>query len=244
MDKCTLLPGELAIRNECGDWAALAKSFALEGVVKAQEQQKKVEEWVERIREYERGQVGHGETEGSISNVRTQTRKTRKGRKGVSLRREDAPPTPQLPPIDSKKDKFRGPRQPGGTSSVVLSSSTKRVRVVPSLPTMRSFATELSLPPSHAAVRDAGARRALVETIQAKWEEGWAEGIGQLVRRRGLARTSWRNGIVRVVRFAEVDELKLGESVDDEEAFGDTERYRRGFVYEGSYTLSCRNRHV
>ncbi|KAG7099888.1 hypothetical protein E1B28_001689 [Marasmius oreades] len=36
--------------------------------------------------------------------------------------------------------------------------------------------------------------------------------------------------LVRVVRFAEVDELKLGESVDDEEAFGDTEEGFDGLI--------------
>ena len=43
-------------------------------------------------------------------------------------------------------------------------------------------------------------------------------------------RTSWRNGIVRVVRFAQVDELKLGQSAEDDEGFGDTEEGFDGLV--------------
>ncbi|KAJ8084784.1 hypothetical protein PM082_003561 [Marasmius tenuissimus] len=229
LDKSSLLPGELAVRNDGGEWAALAKSFALAGAVKAQERQKKVDQWLERLREHESGQVDTG---AASTNVRTREKKARKGRKGlatatISLRKEDNAPAP--PPIDLKKGRLGTPRGPGGTTPVPISSS-KRIRILPSLPTLRSFSTDMVPPSFHPAAHDTAARDALIQTIQLKWEEGWAEGISQLVRRRQLMRTSWRNGIVRTVRFAQVDELKLGRGTDDDEAFGDTEEGFDGLV--------------
>ncbi|KAL0574361.1 hypothetical protein V5O48_007603 [Marasmius crinis-equi] len=229
LDKCTLLPGELAVRNDGNDWAALAKSFALSGSVKAQERQKKVEQWLERLREHESGQKGNAE---SSTTARAQAKKARRGRKGVatatiSLRKEDTAPAP--PPIDLKKGRLGMPRGPGGTTPVPISLS-KRVRILPSLPTLRTFSTDFAPPPLHPASHHAKARNELIQTIQRKWEEGWAEGITQLVHRRELMRTSWRNGNVRIVRFAEVDELKLGKGPDDDEAFGDTEEGFDGLV--------------
>ncbi|KAF9270852.1 hypothetical protein L218DRAFT_976492 [Marasmius fiardii PR-910] len=229
MDGCGLLSGELGVANECGAWAALAKSLALSGAIRAQERQKKVEDWIERLREHERRELDAGgaeqaESSTSTFNSRIQAKKSRKGRKGVatatiSLRKED---TPLQQSSFIEKAKFGGPRAPGGTTPIPI-SVTKRVRVLPSLPTLRSFTTDLSLPLSHPGASDASARSALLETIQMKWEEGWAEGMAQLVRRRQLMRTSWRNGIVRVVQFAQANELGFGKSIDDEEVFGDTE---------------------
>uniref|UniRef100_A0A0W0FS19 Uncharacterized protein n=1 Tax=Moniliophthora roreri TaxID=221103 RepID=A0A0W0FS19_MONRR len=177
MDKCSLLTGDLSVRNNGGEWAALAKSFAIAGSFKAQEREKKIAQWLEQLREYEAAQTGGSAgTAGTTvpASTGSGSRRAKKGRRGVatatiSLRKEDAAPPPPLLEPDNLKNK-------------------------------------LTLP------------------------KGWAEGVAQLVKKRQLMRASWRNGVVRVIRFAEMYELRNMNQEVDGDAFGDTEEGLDGLV--------------
>ncbi|KAI3622570.1 serine threonine protein kinase [Moniliophthora roreri] len=239
MDKCSLLTGDLSVRNNGGEWAALAKSFAIAGSFKAQEREKKIAQWLEQLREYEAAQTGGSAgTAGTTvpASTGSGSRRAKKGRRGVatatiSLRKEDAAPPPPLLEPDNLKNKLTLPSiggEPESSSRPIVTS--QKIRILPTIPTLKSFATNFAPPPSYPVSDNRSAREAFIKMIRAKWEEGWAEGVAQLVKKRQLMRASWRNGVVRVIRFAEMYELRNMNQEVDGDAFGDTEEGLDGLV--------------
>ncbi|KAK7058648.1 hypothetical protein VNI00_002284 [Paramarasmius palmivorus] len=236
MDKCGLLPGELCVRNNCGEWAALAKSLATAGSYKAQEREEKVTQWLERLCEYKRAQAGSVEAAGSSSSANNLSRakKTKKGRKGVatatiSLRKEELPSPPPFLQPENMKNSLTLPIIGGGPGVPKRPINPRqKIRILPTIPTLRSFATDVA--PLHPAASNVPAREALFKVIRTKWEEGWAEGVAQLVKKRQLLRASWKNNTVRVVRFADPHELRQLNQDHSGEAFGDTEEGLDGLV--------------
>ncbi|KAI8981209.1 hypothetical protein BD414DRAFT_538030 [Trametes punicea] len=139
-------------------------------------------------------------------------RKAKRGRKGlatatISLR---------------AKSPERAAQPSGDVPRSRIPSRGQRVRVLPPVPALRSLATSFPgavSPETYEAVRD-------------EFERGWAEGIARLQAVRLRLWTSWRNGISRIVRFADRGSLEWNEEalygeqglvglvdVDDEETF-------------------------
>ncbi|KAJ3771937.1 hypothetical protein FB446DRAFT_801887 [Lentinula raphanica] len=100
----------------------------------------------------------------------------------------------------------------GGSSSSKTDTSTpERVRILPPLPTLRHVTTTLYVPasiiPHDADMPPPDILQPLLMNVQREWERGWAEGLVQLLKVRERLHTSWRNKLLRVVRFASPEEF-------------------------------------
>ncbi|KAH9835889.1 uncharacterized protein C8Q71DRAFT_836782 [Rhodofomes roseus] len=162
-----------------GHWAALGKMMALAGAKYAREREKRLKLWIEASRERAAAaQAG----EEAVQEQAPAPRRARRGRRGlatatISLR--DSPP----------KDPVPLPKLPAGATAG-RNLLNQRIRILPSLPALRSLATT---PPASVGPDKH-------DTIRAEFARGWSEGIAQLCAVRARLRTSWGNG-VRIVRI-------------------------------------------
>ncbi|KZT74964.1 hypothetical protein DAEQUDRAFT_753628 [Daedalea quercina L-15889] len=162
-----------------GHWAALGKMMALAGVKYAREREKRLKLWIEAVRA-RAAAVQAGED--AAPQREPAPRRPRRGRRGLATA------------TISLRDSLPGetvalPRLPSGPTTGVP-PLTQRIRILPSLPALRSLATTPPAsigPDKHDAIR-------------AEFVRGWGEGIAQLCATRARLRTSWGNG-ARIVRF-------------------------------------------
>ncbi|KAH9937351.1 uncharacterized protein B0H18DRAFT_970186 [Fomitopsis serialis] len=154
-----------------GHWAALGKMMALAGAKYAREREKRLKLWIEAVRaRAAAAQVG----EGVVQEQAPAPPRARRGRRGlatatISLR--DSPP----------KDPVVLPKLPAGAPPGAPPPN-QRIRILPSLPALRSLATT---PPASVGPDKH-------DTIRAEFARGWG--------RASRSCTSWGNG-VRIVRF-------------------------------------------
>ncbi|KAJ3721961.1 hypothetical protein C8R42DRAFT_668930 [Lentinula raphanica] len=194
LDNCNILRNnDIAIRDNAREWGSVSMSCAIAGISKAREREKIINAWLDTFgAEKELGK------DKSVKSSQMRNRARTQGRKGLasatlSLRKGDTP-------------------SGGGSSSSKTDTSTpERVRILPPLPTLRHVTTTLYVPasmiPPNADMPPPDILQPLLMNVQREWERGWAEGLVQLMKVRERIHTSWRNKLVRVVRFASPEEL-------------------------------------
>ncbi|CAK5262854.1 unnamed protein product [Mycena citricolor] len=176
LDKTTLLRGDF----HSEDWAVLGKGFALSGVRRMREREKKLRQ---------------ARLETVAVEPAAVRRTARPGRKGVSTATISLR---QSPPRETRVVGFRN------TPEAV---ATRKVRLLPPPPAVRSFAT--TLPASVSASKHA--------EIREHFEQGWIEGLSQIVQIRARLFQSYRLGST-IMRF------------DDEDLENDSEEGLSGLV--------------
>ncbi|PIL31547.1 hypothetical protein GSI_06249 [Ganoderma sinense ZZ0214-1] len=179
LDGCPVVSQRTDVQVDAGEpflqWMELGQTLALAGVRRATEREKKLKAWVEEYYANAPDEEA-GQAAGPF-------KKPRKGRKGLataafSLR---APSPERKVRGDVTISRDRIPRQ------------NQRVRILPPPPALRSFATSF---PGELTPQTYGA-------VKTEFERGWAAGISRLASIRLRLQTSYRNGVARVVRFAE-----------------------------------------
>lgn len=200
LDGCSLLRGEARE----GEWAALGKSCALGGVKRAKEREKRVKAWLEA--NVVISVLGQDEGAAVIAGPRAAaTKRPHKGRRGVAtstLSLRASPPRDELPP-------HAGPNKDG--SSHNFKSTIQKIRILPSAPSLRSFAT------TTASTLHADAEK--LAEFRAEFERGWREGLGQINAIRSRLRQSRAND-VRVMRMIEVSGSNEEDEDEDKEKGG------------------------
>jgi hypothetical protein len=188
LDGCSVLRGDLRE----GEGNALGKRCALIGVRRAKDREKELKAWLEsRVISDTMGSDGAPALD---QGPNLAERRPRPGRRGlatatISFR---TPEHVVLPPKSAAPHKQKRIKQ-----------STKKIRVLPSLPTLSSLSVTLS----------SGIKPERYSAIRAEFEEGWREGIAQLAVTRGRLRTSAGNG-VRVMRICPADDPT--EDIEDD----------------------------
>lgn len=198
-DSDILRNGDIAVRDNSREWGVLSMSCAIAGIHMAREKEKKFE----------------GSKRGKGLHSKIKDPKHTKGRKGLatatlSLRKED-PISTSVPSASP----YRLGSRPTSDKPTSDKPDPERIRVLPPLPTLRFLSTTLYIPHSLIPVLPdidtpnlpQVTHSPLLKNINKEWERGWAEGVVQLVKVRERLRTSWRNKLVRVMRFATPDEL-------------------------------------
>ncbi|RPD64999.1 hypothetical protein L227DRAFT_519663 [Lentinus tigrinus ALCF2SS1-6] len=179
LDSCPIVTQRTDIQVAAGEpflqWMELGQALALAGVKRAIEREKSLRTWMDNY--YARRQQEEAQGGGS-------SKKPRRGRRGLAT----AAFSLRAPSPERKDDREvtileeRIPR------------NGQRVRVLPSPPTLCSVAT--SYP--------GGVTPEIHEAVKAEFERGWAAGIARLSSIRLRLKTSYQNGIARVVRFADI----------------------------------------
>jgi len=178
VDYCDILRGEWRE----GDWAVLGKNCALAGVKRSKKREKKVKEWLDINSVVVNGMqtmlVGPQPT--------APVKKAKRGRKGLAM------------PSFKLREEQQAPTN-GATPTTVVGGYVQKIRVLPSLPNLASFATTV-----HPSIDEEKQ-----QDIRREFAAGWRQGLLQLsaVRKRMLQ--SWMNGF-RIVRDDEEDPA-LGE---------------------------------
>lgn len=196
LDQCNLITQrELPEGGSESQWAALGKIMALSGVRLMKDREKKLRVWLEA--------TAQPVESSADSNAASSSGKRKKGRRGLATAtislRETTEPEP-LPAF----------AQGAFTAQELGLKPDTRLRVLPPKPKLASLA--VSLPP-HANTEQLGP-----DVIRAEFELGWAQGILQLITIRNRLKTSWYNGIAKVVKF---EDLSPDLAEDDDE--GDRE---------------------
>ncbi|KAK7465303.1 hypothetical protein VKT23_005282 [Stygiomarasmius scandens] len=201
-DDCGVLRGDLATRDGCRDWHKLAKECCMAGAKKAREREKKIKEWIEEERiAFERQkrelQIPE-EDKPSNATERGKTKSSRKGRKGLATST-----------ISIKKNTNRntGPGPPKPRADPVLFA--QKIRILPTAPSLCAFSTSLRLSPTITSSDS----RTLLDTIHNQWERGWSEGVATSIQIRNRLRLSRRNGTIRLMRFATMEEIQDGKAI-------------------------------
>ncbi|KAJ3989045.1 hypothetical protein F5890DRAFT_1562136 [Lentinula detonsa] len=197
LDSCNVLRNhDVAIRDNAREWGSVSMSCAVAGMGKAKERERKLNAWLDAPRTGKK-RGGKLDDRGSQAHNSARTR----GRKGLatatlSLRKEDTL---------SESPSFR---------PAITDSSTPeriRIRILPPLPTLRNLTANLYVPASmitsETSMLPPDILDPLLVDIHREWERGWAEGLTQLVKARERIHASWRNNLVRVMRFATAEEL-------------------------------------
>ncbi|KAI0756577.1 hypothetical protein C8Q80DRAFT_1129401 [Daedaleopsis nitida] len=178
LDGCPVVTQRTDIQLDAGEpflqWMELGQTLALAGVRRASEREKQLKAWVENY--YANAQEEASSQAGS-------SKKGKRGRKGVATAtfslRAASPEQKGMPDVTIPLERI----PPYG----------QKVRVLPSAPKLRSIAT--SYP--------GGVTPEAYQAIQEEFERGWASGIARLSSIRFRLRTTYQNGVARIVRFAD-----------------------------------------
>jgi hypothetical protein len=189
LDECALGLDRVDARGCLWD---IGKRCALAGVRRAKEREGKLKNWLETIALSEYPAVSQAvAVQGA--DVQRSSRPVRKGRRGlatatISLRAS--------PPKHSTSS------LPATSLSPKAKLAVPRVYILPSFPTLATFATTSShIQPE------------IYRQISVDFEKGWADGLAQLSAIRQRRRQSWRNGM-RVVRFRNENGNDDGDGLD------------------------------
>ena len=188
LDGCPIVSQRTDVQLDAGEpfqqWAELGQTLALAGVKRATEREKQLKAWVEH---YYSTAGPEPEPEPTLH----PGKKAKRGRKGlatatISLR---APEPHAAPSTATTISRLRIPPR------------DERVRVLPAPPALSSLAA--ALPGGGSLEAQAAAR--------AEFERGWAAGVARIASIRLRMWTSHRNGIARIVRFADVGSPEWAE---------------------------------
>ncbi len=179
LDGCPIVSQRTDVPLDAGEpflqWMELGQTLALAGVRRATEREKKLKAWLEHYYANAPDEDG-AQSAGS-------SKKLKKGRKGVATAafslRAPSPERKAREDITIPRDRIL-PRD-------------QKVRVLPSPPDLCSLATSFpgELTPE------------AYEAVKTEFQRGWASGIARLASIRLRLQTSYRNGVARVVRFAD-----------------------------------------
>jgi len=180
LDDCGLVARAVEIS---GEFAALGMLCASSMLKRARQKEKEIKEFIEakRLLAVAERYAGPAETASAI----LETGKRHKGRKGVatatfSLREKPEP-----------KTKLSVPANRGGRDLPPALASLAKVRVLPSLPCLKSLSTTtFSIP---------------TPTVASEWRHdfarGWRDGLNMVTATRMRLFTSRANGIIRLFKF-------------------------------------------
>ncbi|KAA1467833.1 hypothetical protein DENSPDRAFT_813731 [Dentipellis sp. KUC8613] len=183
LDDCTILRGEL--RDE--DWRALGKLCATVGIRRAAERERRLRKWIDAVYAFMRSEsAAEPVARANRPNDPNRPRRAHRGRRGlatatISLRAAAGSSEHAGLALPTHIDL----PDPG-------TAPTPRFRILPPVPTIRTICitpSALIPPEQHARLRE-------------QFELGWEEGLALLTQRRATMRTSYMNGLYRVVRFA------------------------------------------
>ncbi len=193
LDGCPIVTQRTDIQIDAGEpflqWMELGQTLALAGVKRAAQREKQLRTWVEKY--YALRQEEETQRAGP-------SKKTKRGRRGLA----------------TATFSLRAP-SPERNASLAVTIPRERIppygqkfRVLPSPPTLHSLAT--SFP-------GGGITPETSQAVKEEFERGWASGIARLSSIYLRLRTSYHNGVARIVRFAD-----MGTSEWEEEAeYGD-----------------------
>ena len=179
LDGCPIVSQRTDVQIDAGEpflqWMELGQTLALAGMRRATEREKKLKIWLEDY---------YANTpDEDAAQPAALVKKPRKGRKGLA----------------TATFSLRAPSPEGKAREDVtipldrIPPRGQKVRVLPSLPALCSLATSFPgklTPTAYVAVTT-------------EFERGWGAGIARLASIRLRLQTSYRNGVVRVVRFAD-----------------------------------------
>ncbi|KAJ3930805.1 MAG: hypothetical protein NXY57DRAFT_962353 [Lentinula lateritia] len=193
LDDCNILRnGDIAVRDDSREWGSIAMSCAIAGIGKAKEKEKLVNAWLNMpgVRQKREQKL---DDRGQYTQNKTRTR----GRKGIANASLSI----------HKKDITSG----SSITEPHVHDAPERIRILPPLPTLRHVTANLYVPPSmipsETCALPPDVLDPLLVNIHREWERGWAEGLAQLIKVRERLHTSWRNNLVRVMRFATPEEI-------------------------------------
>jgi hypothetical protein len=166
LDDCNVLRGEWRE----SDWAILGKSCALAGAKRSKKREKKIKEWQEK-----NSVTVDGVQTMMVVQEQRPIKKAKKGRRGLAM------PTITL--------REKGNEQGSGTAVSTTGVDVPRIRMLPSLPSLVSFATT-----THPSIGEDGH-----SSIRREFASGWLQGLKQLSAMRKRMLQSYANG-VRIVR--------------------------------------------
>ncbi|CAE6355699.1 unnamed protein product [Rhizoctonia solani] len=175
-------------------WATLGRACALAGVERAKEKEHEIQLWVDSKRQEEAAAQGD-EGEGAPALAPMDPAPVPRGRRG---RRGLATATVSL------RDPRPAPAAPASSSSSTHDPTIRRIRVVPSPPTLQTFSTAYAGPSNPSAQQRSDWSRAFVK--------GFLDGCNTLNKIWQRMRDS---ATVRVMRFTDTD---LEPFHDDDEA--------------------------
>ncbi|KAJ3922077.1 hypothetical protein F5877DRAFT_34665 [Lentinula edodes] len=193
LDDCNILRnGDIAVRDDSREWGSIAMSCAIAGIGKAKEKEKLVTAWLNMP-----GVRQKREQKLDDRDQYTQNKRRTRGRKGIANASISI----------HKKDITSG----SSITEPQVHDAPERIRILPPLPTLRHLTANLYVPPSmipsETCALPPDVLDPLLVNIHREWERGWAEGLAQLVKVRERLHTSWRNNLVRVMRFATPEEM-------------------------------------
>lgn len=183
LDDCPILKGD----HREGEWNAMGKRCALVGVRRAREREKIIKASVESFMLASQLELmGLDDAPAQLPE-----RRPRRGRRGIA----------------NSTISLRAPSPPRGVEALRARignsgrtpAAIQRTRVLPPLPSLKTFCTTISSnikPEAYPAIRN-------------EFEAGWAEGIAVLAVTRARLRDSAKNHISNIVRFSD----NPGESV-------------------------------
>ena len=187
LDDCGLVGRAVEIS---GEFAALGMLCASSMLKRARQREKEIKEFVEakRLRVVPEPQTGPAEF------MIVETGKKRKGRKGVATAAFSLRSKPE------HKTKFSVPTNSGNDLAPALASLT-RVRILPSLPCLKSLCTTTFTVPT--------------PVVASEWHHGfargWREGLKMVTATRKRLFTSRANGIIRLFKFDSFTDSEVEE---------------------------------
>lgn len=172
-----------------GPWAGLGKIIALSGAKFVREREKKLKAWLEAKYAREAALAGGDQVAVQQGPAPRRPRRGRRGLATATISLRASPPKESMP-------------LPSGSGSSRVPVALQKIRIMPSLPILRSIT--MNPPPSVGSDKH--------DMIRAEFERGWLQGVALLRTIRGRLRTSWTNGL-RIMRIVEY----ISDDDDDDE---------------------------
>ncbi|KAJ1302617.1 hypothetical protein OPQ81_002934 [Rhizoctonia solani] len=175
-------------------WEALGRACALAGVERAKEKEQEIQEWMDRKRQ-EEAAAAHGD-EGEalpapVPLAPTPAPRTRRGRRGLATA------------TISLRDPRPTPNAPAASSSSTRDPTARRIRIVPSPPTLQTFSTAYAGPSNPSPQQRSDWSQAFVK--------GFLDGCGTLKK---IWQRIQDSATVRVMRFVDTDSESFYEDDD------------------------------
>jgi len=182
LDECGLVGRAVEIS---GEFAALGVLCASSMLKKARQREKEIKEFVEALIEAKRLTAVTEHPTGRAETTMVQTGRGRKGRKGVATAAFSLREKPESTTKASVQSNGSGWDLPPALASLT------KVRILPSLPCLKSLCTTTFSMPS--------------PTVASEWNDGfargWREGLNMVIATRMRLFRSRANGLIRLFKF-------------------------------------------
>ncbi|EUC57339.1 hypothetical protein RSOL_218970 [Rhizoctonia solani AG-3 Rhs1AP] len=173
-------------------WSSLGRACALAGVERAKEKEQQIQEWADRKRQEEAAARGDEEAPTPAPLAPAHAPRARRGRRGLAAA------------TVSLRDSRPAPNTPTSSSPATRDPTIRRIRVVPSPPTLETFSTAYA-GPSNPSVQQ-----------RSDWSQAFVKGFRDGCNTLGkIWQRMQDSATVRVMRFTETDTEPF---LDDDDA--------------------------